>query len=232
MRNAGLAVPLKVSTCLARGENRRRSDHEIINLGERHLSVHQPSAVTHPHPSQQSENATSPEEDAARPSAEDLKSRALHLLGVRKLAKWCEEDQESLEERAKEKSNSKRQESKQAHDAFVRGKKKLEIHLPGSVPKEEQPRRFIFAAGKRKNNPAGACARRRRSLERIDSLPTLSLTPALARTRGPTVQQPGSSSLVNGGYSSEERHESRPRLQQARARHRRRFGEVTPAARG
>ena len=65
-----------------------------------------------------------------RPSAEDLKARALHIMGIRKLSKWVEEDNERKEEEAKESKDSRREESRMAHDAFVRGKKNLEIWMP------------------------------------------------------------------------------------------------------
>ena len=40
------------------------------------------------------------------PSAEDLKARALHIMGIRKLSKWVEEDNEKKEEEEKESKDS------------------------------------------------------------------------------------------------------------------------------
>lgn len=86
----------------------------------------------------------------ARPSAADLKRRALHNLGTAKLSKWVEEDVEEAEAAEKVRAESKRHEAAHAHEAFVRGKKALELWLPArenSGSTGPKAPRFVFATG-------------------------------------------------------------------------------------
>mmetsp|Transcript_30011 Transcript_30011/g.38741 ORF Transcript_30011/g.38741 Transcript_30011/m.38741 type:complete len:1575 (+) Transcript_30011:1304-6028(+) len=93
--------------------------------------------------------------ESARPSAADLKRKALYIMGIAKLSKWVEEDEDEKGEKLKEKAESKRHEASHAHEAFVRGKKALELHLPTGADSAPKPPRFVFATGtRRKGNPA------------------------------------------------------------------------------
>ena len=93
--------------------------------------------------------AASTKEPGERPSAADLRRRALQSLGITRLSKFVEEDAEEKEAKAKESLESKRHEAAHAHEAFVRGKKALELWLPtkenAAPPK---PPRFVFGTGK------------------------------------------------------------------------------------
>jgi len=91
-----------------------------------------------------------------RPSAAELKRRALQSLGIGKLNKWLEEDIEEAESKEKEDHESKRHEAAHAHDAFVRTKKALEVWMDPKGAKENVPHappRFVFAAGKHAGVP-------------------------------------------------------------------------------
>jgi len=109
-----------------------------------------------------------------RPTAAELKRRALHSLGISKLNKWVEEDVEKVEEDAKEKTNSKRHEAAHAHDAFVRGKKALELWLPSSqgpakLSEPPRPPSFVFATGGRGKGSSSAVPLRSRQNTSIAS---------------------------------------------------------------
>jgi Ca2+-binding EF-hand superfamily protein len=93
------------------------------------------------------------------PTAEDLKRRALSLLGIGRLFKWVETDEDEKKEKEKENADEKRNDAAKAHDAFVRGKKAMELWLPNKedISLPPKPARFVFATGGRTghaHNPA------------------------------------------------------------------------------
>jgi hypothetical protein len=82
------------------------------------------------------------------PSREQLQNAGLFAIGLKRLHRWTEEDDEKLKEEARKQKAGNMAEGKQAHDGYVRDKDRKRIRLPTQVAGSERPRRFDFSVGK------------------------------------------------------------------------------------
>lgn len=102
----------------------------------------------------ESKGAEDAGDGAGQPSAEELRLRALQVLGVNKLHKWAETDTDNVEQGVKEEATAKREQASRQFEAYLRHKRDLEIVLPkreqAAVRKSLEPPPFIFSA---KNPP-------------------------------------------------------------------------------
>ena len=56
------------------------------------------------------------------PSREQLQSAGLYAIGLKRLHKWAEDDDEKIKEQKRKEKAEQQQEGKQAHDGYVRDK--------------------------------------------------------------------------------------------------------------
>lgn len=90
----------------------------------------------------------------SRPSAEDLTRQALNILGVDRLHRWVEQDQETKEQNQKDKDAEQRADAERLHVQWVNQRKASEVWMPPpeDVPRKvDNPPRFVFATGGREN---------------------------------------------------------------------------------
>ena len=96
------------------------------------------------------------------PSREQLQSAGLYAIGLKRLHKWAEDDDEMIKEQKRKEKAEQQQEGKQAHDGYVRDKDRKRIRLPLETAgvSRERPPRFDFSLGKVRahGGRAPACA--------------------------------------------------------------------------
>ncbi|DAZ96822.1 TPA: hypothetical protein N0F65_007083 [Lagenidium giganteum] len=86
-------------------------------------------------------------------STAEMEVSVLNSLGVKRMVKWLEEDQEAIEEKQKEEEREKAEGGVIAHNAWVKRKDRLRIRLPTPESAEKKPGggwkppRFDFSVG-------------------------------------------------------------------------------------
>ena len=125
------------------------------------------------------------------PSREQLQSAGLYAIGLKRLHKWVEDDDEMIKEQKRKEKAEQQQEGKQAHDGYVRDKDRKRIRLPLETAgvSRERPPRFDFSLGKVRAH-GGLSARLRAPTTDIDIPPRACAPPppSLQRVKGPEPQ--------------------------------------------
>ena len=163
------------------------------------------------------------------PTAVELRRRAISILGIGKLYKWAEEDEDKMKEKTKERDDEKRGDAAKAHDAFVRGKKAMELWLPNKedIPPAPKPARFVFATGGRTgraHNPAVPLRSKQSKIpsSTVDLMRTSGLRVVHALSKGRQGKEgdleKSRSQLEREGYVSKKNYDGEPDYKAARMR--------------
>ncbi|CCI44368.1 unnamed protein product [Albugo candida] len=88
--------------------------------------------------------------DLPNDSIQRMEAQTLTSLGIRRMAKWIEDDQEIMMEKEREESREKTEGGIVAHNAWVRRKERLRVQLPSPQSRDviEKPSRFDFSLNK------------------------------------------------------------------------------------
>lgn len=146
--------------------DQKKQNAFFLGLCKKYWMKAQHRVAEHLHDKMSQYEELSSEKRNKLPSAGEMELLVLNRLGVQRIMKWLEEDQEAIEEKKSDETKEKTEGGVVAHNAWIKRKDRLRIRMPTADPEKSssaqpsgrktvtkpggtwKPPRFDFSSGK------------------------------------------------------------------------------------